>query len=163
MGREENISVGHGNRRFTVAIPKPIAALNAPLRAAELEAMRPGREIGPADQANPEPEVCLNALALRAPLLCSMFRPSRGLPLDRNCKTLASKARTLCSRLAGSVLLAAGEGKKLAARLTDRRDTALTCTGRSARVSGDLWRWVGARFERLRRDLWGFPRQRRAD
>jgi hypothetical protein len=89
--------------------------------------------------------------------------PSRGLPLDRHYQTLASKAPTLRSRLAGSVLPAASEHKNPAACLTDKGETALTCTGRSARVSGDLWRWAGARFERLRRDLWGSPRQRRAD
>jgi hypothetical protein len=77
MGSDKNCATTWlGNSRFTVPIRKPIAALNAPLRAAELEAMRPGREIGPDDQANPEPEDCLTTLALKAPLLCSMFRHS---------------------------------------------------------------------------------------
>jgi hypothetical protein len=88
---------------------------------------------------------------------------SSGIPLDRYYQTLASKAPTLCSRPAGSFLPAAGERKKPAARPTDKRETALICSGRSARVSGDLWRWAGARFERLRRNLWDSPHQRRAD
>ena len=88
---------------------------------------------------------------------------SGGIPLDRYYQTLASKAQTLCSRLAGSDLPEAGERKKLAARLTDKREPALTSTGHSARVSGDLWRWADAWFERLRRDLWGSPHQRPAD
>jgi hypothetical protein len=75
MGSDKNCATAWlGSSRFTVTVPKPIAALNAPLRAAELEAMRPGREIGPDDQADPEPEVCLTDLALRAPLLCSILR-----------------------------------------------------------------------------------------
>ena len=73
MRREENITVRRENGRFLVAIPKLIAALNAPLRAAELEAMRPWPAIGPIDRAKPAPDDCLTGLAMRAPLLCSMF------------------------------------------------------------------------------------------
>jgi len=79
MGSDKNCATAWlGSSRSKVTIPKPIGALNAPLRAAELEAMRPGREIAPDDQSNPEPEDCLTTLALRAPLLCSMFRAHPG-------------------------------------------------------------------------------------
>ena len=75
MRRQENITAAHqGNGRFLVAIPKLIAALKAPLRAAELEAMRPGPAIGPIYRATAAPDDCLTGLAMRAPLLCSMFR-----------------------------------------------------------------------------------------
>jgi hypothetical protein len=74
MGREQNITVCRGHRRFAVAIRKPVAILKAPLRPVELEAIRPGRGIAPIDQANSEPEVCLTAPALRAPLLRFTFR-----------------------------------------------------------------------------------------
>jgi len=83
MSRQGNISARQGNRRCAAVIPEPIAALNAPLRVTELEAMGPGRTIGSIDQPDSGPDVHLTGLAMRAPLLCSMFRHALALGILR--------------------------------------------------------------------------------
>lgn len=64
-----------GNNKNCVSIPKLVAALNAPLREADLKAMAHG--VDPINQVRREQNACLSRLALSAPLVCSMFRPRR--------------------------------------------------------------------------------------
>jgi len=66
MSRQGNISARQGNRRCAAVIPEPIAALNAPLRVTELEAMGPGRTIGSIDQPDSGPDVHLTGLAMKS-------------------------------------------------------------------------------------------------
>jgi hypothetical protein len=63
-----------GPSRFRVTFPKSVPALNRPLRAAELEAMTRALRTRPDDQAPAVLDSCLSGLAMRAPLLCAMFR-----------------------------------------------------------------------------------------
>ena len=75
MGNDKNCDTAWlGLSRFRVTIPKPIPALNRPLRTAELEAMSRAPRIRPDDQAPAVLDSCLSGLAMRAPLLCAMFR-----------------------------------------------------------------------------------------
>jgi hypothetical protein len=64
-----------GGTRFTVTIPKHVMALNRPLRTAELEAMSRAPRISPDNKVPAVLDSCLSGLAMRAPLLCAMFRP----------------------------------------------------------------------------------------
>jgi len=76
MGIVENCANTRlGSRRLTVRIPRLHAALKGPLRAAELEAMSSASRISPVSQARPALDLCFLGLAMRAPLLCAMFRP----------------------------------------------------------------------------------------
>ena len=75
MDRDKNCATAWlGSSRCTVTFPKPVRALNRPLRAAELEAMSRAPQIRPGDQAPAVLDSCLSGLAMRAPLLCAMFR-----------------------------------------------------------------------------------------
>jgi hypothetical protein len=75
VGRDKNCATAWlRSNRLRVPIPKPVPALNRPLRAAELEAMSRAPRIRPDDQAPEVLDSCLSGLAMRAPLLCAMFR-----------------------------------------------------------------------------------------
>ena len=75
MGRDKNCATAWlVSSRFTVTIPKPVSALNRPLRAAEVEAMSRASLIRPDDRAPALLDSCLSGLAMRAPLVCAMFR-----------------------------------------------------------------------------------------
>jgi hypothetical protein len=75
MGSNEKCATSwQGRSRFTVTIPKSVPALNRPLRAAELEAMSRAPEISPSDKVPAVLDSRLSGLAMRAPLLCAMFR-----------------------------------------------------------------------------------------
>jgi hypothetical protein len=77
MGSNENCATAWlGSSRFPVTIPKSVPALKRPLRAAELEAMSRTSGIRTGDQAPAVLDSCLSGLAMRAPLLCAMFRRS---------------------------------------------------------------------------------------
>jgi hypothetical protein len=75
MGSNENCAASWlGSSRFTATIPKPVPSLKRPLRATELEAMSRARGISPGDQAPAVLDFGFSGLAMRAPLLCAMFR-----------------------------------------------------------------------------------------
>jgi hypothetical protein len=75
MGSNENCATTWlGSIRFTFTIPKSVPALKRPLRAAELEAMSRASGIETGYQAPAMLDSCLSGLAMRAPLLCAMFR-----------------------------------------------------------------------------------------
>ena len=69
MGRDKSCATAWlGSSRFTAP------TLNRPLRAAELEAMSRAPGTRPGDKAPAALDSCLSGLAMRAPLLCAMFR-----------------------------------------------------------------------------------------